>query len=81
MKKTKICLSRLPRGVAENVNNLENDLPLLVCNDGIMLEAEKSDRFAVQRSENAAKIFYTKENEIYAGIKYLFIGDGHFFFA
>ena len=79
MKKTKICLSRLPRGVAENVKNLENDLPLLVCNDGIMLEAEKSDRFAVQRSENAAKIFYTKENEIYAGIKYLFIGDGHFF--
>lgn len=63
MKKTKICLSRLPRGVAENVKNLENDLPLLVCNDGIMLEAEKSDRFAVQRSETPRKFFIRKKTK------------------
>ena len=78
MKKTEICLHKLPRDVADNIEELEKDLPLKICDGGVLLEIEKNDRFAVERTGNTAKIYYTKDCEIYAGVKYLLINDGNF---
>lgn len=78
MKKLKICLSRLPDDVAENIKNLENDLPIIISADGILIETEKANSFTVQRFENEARILYTKDCEIYVGIKYLLINEGCF---
>lgn len=78
MKKTEICLHKLPRDVADNIEELEKDLPLKICDSGVLLEIEKNDRFAVERTGNTAKIYYTKDCEIYAGVKYLLINDGNF---
>ena len=61
MKKTEICLHKLPRDVADNIEELEKDLPLKICDGGVLLEIEKNDRFAVERTGNTAKIYYTKD--------------------
>ena len=82
MKKTEICLHKLPRNVAANIRELEKDLPLKICDDGVLLEIEKNNWFAVEKIENSAKIYYTKDCEIYAGVTYrvgLFIGYGRLF--
>ena len=50
MKKTEICLRKLPRDVADNIEELEKDLPLKICDSGVLLEIEKNDRFAVERT-------------------------------
>ena len=47
MKKLKICLSRLPDDVAENIKNLENDLPIIISANGILIETEKANSFTV----------------------------------
>lgn len=78
MKKTEICLHKLPRNVAANIRELEKDLPLKICDDGVLLEIEKNNWFAVEKIENSAKIYYTKDCEIYAGVKYLLINGGNF---
>ena len=46
--------------------------------DGIVLEIEKAEIFEVTKTGNTAKILYTKENEIYLGLRYIVQSEGDF---
>ncbi len=76
--KLTIDLNKVPVKIAENIKNLEQDLPIEIKENGVRLEIEKSNVFVVERKGESAKIFYTVDSEIYLGIKYLFINGEDF---
>ena len=73
-----ICLDKLSSSHREAIIDLRDLLGFSVNPDGLTLVLESSDRFSVTKSLNSAKICYTKENEIFLGLRYIVQQDGEF---
>ena len=64
-------LDRIPSSFRDAITELGDLLPISADKNGILLEIEKSDVFSVTKNDTHAKITYTKESEIFLGLRYI----------
>ena len=71
-------LDNLTREIRESIIDLKAELNIDADPSGLCLDVELGEAFSVTRSENRAKIVYTKQSEIFLGLRYLVQESGNF---
>ena len=64
-------LDKISSSYRDAIMELGDLLPFSIDKNGILLDIEKSDTFSVTKNDTYAKISYTKESEIFLGLRYI----------
>lgn len=73
-----LCLDKLSPRLREAILDAKNELNFTESHSGVLLEAQPSGVFSVTRTGDRAKIFFTRQSEIFLGLRYIVQESGDF---
>ena len=74
-----LCIDNISPSLRLAIEEISQELHFAVGNHGLVLNLELSDTFSVIKTKDMATVRYTKENEIFLGIRYIVQQGGEFF--